>query len=96
MEEKDNVSSADKTDKDLQQKIGDIWIDKTAENHYAISVDKEAIAKAIEEGLDKGLEDAIEHFKKQTKLFAFALLGILAMLAVIALVLAGFHNVPLR
>jgi len=93
MENKDNTVSADK---DLQQKIGDIWIDKTAENHYAVSVDKEAIAKAIEEGLDKGLEDAITHFKKQTKLFAFALLGILAMLAVIALVLAGFHNVPLH
>jgi len=95
MEEKDNVSSADKTDKDLRQKIGDIWIDKTADNHYAISVDRDAIAKAIEEGLDKGLEDAIEHFKQQTKLFGFAAFGILAMLAVIALVLAGFHNMPL-
>ncbi|MHB1680690.1 MAG: hypothetical protein ACYCTB_09335 [bacterium] len=61
-----------------------------------VYTDKEALAQAIEEGIDKSLEDILIHFKQQTKIFTFALLGILAMLAVIALVLASFHNMPLR
>jgi hypothetical protein len=61
-----------------------------------VYTDKEALAQAIEEGIDKGLEDIFTHFKQQTKIFTFALLGILAMLAVIALVLSGFHNFNLK
>ncbi|MHB1665439.1 MAG: hypothetical protein ACYCT7_09305 [bacterium] len=61
-----------------------------------VYTDKEALARAIEEGIDKGLEDIFTHFKQQTKIFTFALLGILAMLAVIALVLSSFHNLPLK
>lgn len=61
-----------------------------------VYTDKDALAQAIGEGIDKGLEDILTHFKQQTKMFAFALLGILAMLAVIALVLSSFHNLPLK
>ena len=62
----------------------------------SLYVDKEALSSAIEEGINKGLEDILAHFKKQGRLFIFALLGILAMLAVIALVLSSFHNLPLH
>ena len=58
--------------------------------------DKKILSEAIEEGVEKGLEDIFAHFKHQTKIFTFALLGMVAMLAVIALVLSSFHNMPLR
>jgi hypothetical protein len=58
--------------------------------------DKKILSEAIEEGVEKGLEDIFTHFKQQTKIFTFALLGMVAMLAVIALVLSSFHNMPLH
>ena len=70
--------------------------DNTDNKAIVVYTDKEALAQAIEEGIDKGLEDLFVHIKKQTKIFAFALLGILAMLAVIALVLSSYHNMSLR
>lgn len=60
----------------------------------AIYASKQVLAEAIEEGVDKGLEDIFSHIKKQTKIVTFGILGILAMLAVIAVVIGSFHNVP--
>ena len=70
--------------------------DQTHIQSITVHVNKEVLSSAIEEGIGKGIEDILAHFKSQTKLLTFALLGILAMLAMIALVLAGFHNLPLQ
>ena len=68
----------------------------TPDKDVHIWADKKILSKAIEEGIEKGLEDIFAHFKQQTKIFTFALLGMVAMLAVIALVLSSFHNMPLH
>ena len=63
-----------------------------------ISMDKYDLASAIEHGVEKGInkamDDITKHFKKQTKLFMFVLSGILLMLAVIAIVLSSYHGMP--
>jgi len=80
------------------QKIATASIEAEDGRNQEITVyaDKEVLASAIEEGIDKGLEDIFSHFKQQTKIFTFALLGILAMLAVIAIVISSYHNLPMH
>jgi hypothetical protein len=68
----------------------------TLDKDVRVWADKKLLSEAIKEGVEEGLEDIFNHFKKQTKIFTFALLGMVAMLAVIALVLSSFHNMPLR
>lgn len=84
-------------DENLQE-VATVTVDdgKIDKKNIIVYADKEVLASAIEEGIDKGLDDIFSHFKQQTKLFIFAILGIMAMLAVIALVLASYHNLPLH
>jgi hypothetical protein len=86
-----------KDDKALEF-IGEAHVETLNPDYKAevtVWADKKILSEAIEEGIQKGLEDIFAHFKKQTKIFTFALLGMVAMLAVIALVLSSFHNMPL-
>ncbi len=58
--------------------------------NVVISIDKEALSQAIEKGLENLVGDFKETVKKQTQLFAFSALGIVAMLALIALFLSSY------
>ena len=55
-----------------------------------VSIDKEGLAQAIEKGLEKTVSDLKGSIKKHTQLFAFSALGIVAMLALIALFLSSY------
>ncbi len=61
-----------------------------------VSVNRDELASAIEEGIDKATEDLTAHFQKQTKLFMFIFSGILLILVFIAIILSSYHNMPLR
>ena len=58
--------------------------------NVVISIDKEALSQAIEKGLENLVGDFKETVRKQTQLFAFSALGIVAMLALIALFLSSY------
>lgn len=64
--------------------------------NISISINKDDLASAIEEGIDKATEDLTAHFQKQTKLFMFIFSGILLILVFIAIILSSYHNMPLR
>lgn len=59
--------------------------------NVVISIDKEALSQAIEKGLENLVGDFKETVRKQTQLFAFSALGIVAMLALIALFLSSYR-----
>ena len=65
---------------------------KKAENgvNVIISIDKEALSQAIEKGMENLVGDFKETIRKQTQLFAFSALGVVAMLALIALFLSSY------
>ena len=65
---------------------------KKAENgvNVIISIDKETLSQSIEKGMENLVGDFKETIKKQTQLFAFSALGIVAMLALIALFLSSY------
>ncbi len=56
-----------------------------------ISIDKDGLSQAIEKGLEKTVDDFKESIRKQTQLFAFSALGIVIMLALIALFLSSYR-----
>ena len=78
--------------------MGSIWKDPMCSNgdkqpiNISISINKNELASAIEQGMNKAIDDVTEHFKKQTKLFMFIFSGILLMLAIIAISIASYHN----
>ena len=78
------------SDEIMETKITKSDEKETSGINVIISIDKEGLSQAIENGIKNTMTDLKETVKKQTELFAFSALGVVAMLALIALFLSSY------
>ena len=78
------------SDEIMETKITKSDEKETSGINVIISIDKEGLSQAIENGIKNTMTDLKGTVKKQTELFAFSALGVVAMLALIALFLSSY------